>query len=183
MKSLANFSLKIIMGLIRFLNKLYFVVLKHIYTYYASSKSTKCGINLSVNRKSSFDGIVVFGDNCNFNGMVVQGGGTVIFGNNFHSGFGCVIISSNHNYDNGSKIPYDETYILKQIDIGDNVWIGNNVIIVGNVRIGEGAIIAAGSVVCKDVAACSIVGGNPAKFIKMRDVDHYNRLKEQKRFH
>ena len=36
------------------------------------------------------------------------------------------------------------------------------------VKISKGAIIAAGSIVTKDVAAYSIVGGNPAKFIKKR---------------
>ena len=35
------------------------------------------------------------------------------------------------------------------------------------VSIGDGAIIAAGSVVIKDVPAFSIVGGNPAKIIKL----------------
>ena len=36
------------------------------------------------------------------------------------------------------------------------------------VTIHEGAIVLAGSVVTKDVAAYTIVGGNPAKFIKNR---------------
>ncbi|MBW7952730.1 MAG: antibiotic acetyltransferase, partial [Chitinophagaceae bacterium] len=39
-------------------------------------------------------------------------------------------------------------------------------IILKGVTIGEGAIVAAGSVVTKDVAPYTIVGGNPAKFIK-----------------
>ena len=38
----------------------------------------------------------------------------------------------------------------------------------GGVAIGDGAIVAAGSVVTKDVAPCTIVGGNPARFIKNR---------------
>lgn len=43
--------------------------------------------------------------NPNFNGMVVNGHGEVIFADNFHSGTGCLIITSNHNYDSGTKIP------------------------------------------------------------------------------
>ena len=52
--------------------------------------------------------------------------------------------------------------------IGNDVWIGHGAIILGGVNVGDGAIIAAGSVVIKDVAPCSIVGGNPAKMLKYR---------------
>ncbi len=57
---------------------------------------------------------------------------------------------------------YDKTYI------GNDVWIGAGVIIKNGVVIGDGAIIAAGAVVTKDVEPYSIVGGIPAKLIKMR---------------
>lgn len=52
--------------------------------------------------------------------------------------------------------------------IGNDVWIGHGAIIVAGVHIGDGAIVAAGSVVVKDVESCTIVGGNPARFIKNR---------------
>lgn len=52
--------------------------------------------------------------------------------------------------------------------VGNDVWIGHGAIIIAGVTIGDGAIVAAGSVVTKDVAPCTIVGGNPAKFIKNR---------------
>ena len=52
--------------------------------------------------------------------------------------------------------------------IGDDVWIGHGAIIVAGVHISNGAIIAAGSVVVKDVEPCTIVGGNPARFVKNR---------------
>lgn len=54
------------------------------------------------------------------------------------------------------------------IIVEDEVWIGQNSIIMSGVTIGQGAIIAAGSVITKDVKPYSIVGGNPAKFIKWR---------------
>ena len=93
-----------------------------------------------------------------------------------------MIITQNHNFDEGSAIPYDDTYVLKSVEIADNVWFGNRVLVVGNVKIGEGAIVAAGSVVCKDVPYCAIVGGNPAKVIKFRDIEHYEKLKAEKKF-
>lgn len=52
--------------------------------------------------------------------------------------------------------------------IGDGSWIGMRAMIMPGVKIGEGAIIAANAVVTKDVAAYSIVGGNPAQEIKKR---------------
>lgn len=54
----------------------------------------------------------------------------------------------------------------KPIKICSNSWIGMNVIILKGVTIGCGAIVAAGSVVTKDVEPWTMVGGNPAKFIK-----------------
>lgn len=55
--------------------------------------------------------------------------------------------------------------------IGNDVWIGTEAMIMPAVKIGDGAVIAARSVVTKDVAAYSIVGGNPAKLIKKRFSD------------
>lgn len=88
-----------------------------------------------------------------------------------------------HDYDHGSAIPYGSEMSSRQVVIEDNVWIGQDVIISGNVHIGEGAIVAIGSVVVKDVPDFAIVGGNPAKVIKMRDIEHYKSLKEQGKFH
>jgi acetyltransferase-like isoleucine patch superfamily enzyme len=54
------------------------------------------------------------------------------------------------------------------VHIGHDVWIGQNAVIMDNINIGNGAIIAAGAIVTKDVTPYSIVGGVPAKLIKMR---------------
>lgn len=50
---------------------------------------------------------------------------------------------------------------------GDN-WIGANVTILKGVTVGEGAVIAAGAVVTKDVPKYGVVGGVPARVIKIR---------------
>lgn len=54
------------------------------------------------------------------------------------------------------------------IVIGNDVWIGFEVVIMAGVTIGDGAIIGTRAVVTKNVEPYSIVGGVPAKFIKMR---------------
>lgn len=59
-------------------------------------------------------------------------------------------------------------YAKGDVVIGNDVWIGENVTIMSGVCIGDGAVIAANSHVVKNVEPYSIVGGNPAKFIKYR---------------
>lgn len=55
------------------------------------------------------------------------------------------------------------------LTIGNDVWIGENVIITPNCKkIGNGAVIAAGAVVTRDVPVYTVVGGVPAKFIRLR---------------
>ena len=125
----------------------------------------------------------VLGSNVNFNGMKIRGNGRVIIGDNFHSGEECLIITSNHNFDYGEAIPYDNTNIDKEVVFGDNVWLGSRVLVLGGVTIGEGAIIQAGSVVVKDIPPLAIAGGSPATVFKYRDKEHYYRLKEAGRFH
>ena len=137
---------------------------------------------LNVNHKSKVNKITNLGNNINFNGLKIDGDGAVNIGDNFHSGQEILIMTRNHNYE-GNKIPYDETYIRKEINIEENVWIGSRVIIMGGITIGEGAIIATGAVVVKDVPKYAIVGGNPAKILKYRDIEHYEDLKTKQKFH
>jgi len=123
------------------------------------------------------------GSNVHFNGMEIRGEGVVRIGDNFHSGRGCLFITSFHDYDRGDAIPYGRSYVHKAIIIEDNVWLGDRVIVLGGSVIREGAIIQAGSVVIGEVPKCAIVGGHPATPFKWRDMEHYERLKAQGHFH
>lgn len=122
------------------------------------------------------------GRNVNFNGLFIDGGGKVVIGDNFHSGPGCLLICQNHNFNEGDAIPYDTTYILKDIEIGNNVWLGSRVIVLGGVTIGEGAIIQAGSCVVNDIPAYAIAGGHPAKVFSQRNIEHYEKLKSEGKY-
>jgi len=137
---------------------------------------------LRVNGQSYVNANTYLGKNVNFNGLKIHGEGKVIIGDNFHSGIGCSLITQTHNYM-GNKIPYDETYLYGDIVIEDNVWLGQEVIVLPGITIGEGAIIQAGSVVVKDIPKYAIAGGHPATVFKQRDIEHYNRLKQEGKFH
>lgn len=54
------------------------------------------------------------------------------------------------------------------VEIGSDVWVGARVTILGGVKIGDGAVLAAGSVITYDVPPYAIVGGVPAKTLRMR---------------
>ena len=153
-----------------------------LYTFKIKLQCKSYKLPLRVNYKSSVTSTTILHNNINFNGMHIKGKGNVEIGNNFHSGEDCLMITEDHNFDTGSTIPYDSTYILKDIFIEDNVWLGDRVILLGGIRIGEGAIIQAGSTVVSDIPKYSIVGGHPAKVFKMRDIEHYEKLKKELKF-
>jgi acetyltransferase-like isoleucine patch superfamily enzyme len=61
-----------------------------------------------------------------------------------------------------------QPHVSAPIVIGDNVWIARGAVILKGVTIGSGAVVAANSVVNRDVEADSIVGGVPARLLRMR---------------
>jgi acetyltransferase-like isoleucine patch superfamily enzyme len=172
--------------LINILRKAKKFVLLALRFFFTLKVKLQCGSYkepLMVNYNSNVSRNTFLGKNVNFNGMTIYGGGRVSIGDNFHSGRDCLMITQNHDYDHGDAIPYGNTYICKNIVIEDNVWLGDRVIILGGVTIGEGAIIQAGSVVVKDVPKYAIAGGHPAKVFASRDVEHYETLKKEGKFH
>ena len=159
---------------------------RKIYTYYTYKKCGSVGKDLNVNGKIEGVGSnVIIGDYCNFNyGVIFLGSGKITFGNYFHSGRGLTIITSNHDYDSGTAIPYSKGHSIDMdVTIKDFVWLGHNVIILQGVTIGEGAVVAAGSIVSKNVPDFAVVGGIPAKVLKYRNIEHFKKLKSEGRFH
>lgn len=56
----------------------------------------------------------------------------------------------------------------KDVVVEEDVWIGCNVTLLSGVTIGRGSVVAAGSVVTKSCPPYCIIGGVPAKIIKIR---------------
>lgn len=71
-----------------------------------------------------------------------------------------------HNFDDIGRPLKDQGGKFTKVVIGEDSWLGNGAIIMANV--GKKCIVAAGAVVVNDVPDYAIVGGNPAKIIKMR---------------
>lgn len=112
----------------------------------------------------------VFGDHIDFAlDVLVETSGGVSIGDRTLIGYGTKILSSNHVIPPKPGRIYGSGHDRKPIVIGKDVWIGANVLILAGRTIGDGAVVAAGSVVTKDVPPFTIVGGNPARVLRVRD--------------
>ncbi len=163
------------------MRKIYKYLMSLFFTFIAKLTLHNFSVKFKANYYTRLTPRTKLGKNVNFNGMKILGSGNVSIGSNFHSGFGCIIMTHNHNYE-GNSIPYDDTIITADVTIEDNVWFGINVIVLPGVTIQEGAIIQAGSVVVSNIPKCGIAGGHPARVFKYRDMIHYNKLKEKEKY-
>jgi acetyltransferase-like isoleucine patch superfamily enzyme len=101
--------------------------------------------------------------------VLITTSGGVFIGSRTLIGYRTQIISANHEIPPiGDPFPISGDKLAK-VTIANDVWIGANCVITPGVTIGEGSVVAAGSVVTKDVLPNAIVGGVPAKLIRMRD--------------
>jgi len=107
----------------------------------------------------------------------------LVIGNFCAIGVGCtVFLGGNHRTDWVTTYPFGHIHqdIFNRFNgaghpstkgdviIHNDIWIGSNVTIMSGITIGDGAVIANNSHVVKNVEPYSLVGGNPAKFIKYR---------------
>lgn len=84
-------------------------------------------------------------------------GARVEVGENCHIGAGAVLAG------------VLEPISAQPVVIEDHVMIGANAVVIEGVRVGHDAVVAAGAVVLEDVPPRSVVAGNPAKVVKMKD--------------
>lgn len=136
----------------------------------------RCGRDILISKRTTI------GDNVSINGIFVQGSGNLVIGSYTRIGTELLILTSNHDYK-GSKIPYGDLEISKDVIIEDFCWIGSRVTLLPGTHLGEGVIIQAGSVVRGEIPPYSIAGGNPAKVFAQRDVEHFKKLKSEGKFY
>ena len=112
-----------------------------------------------------FGNRVKFGKNVFINhSAILSASGGIEFGDGVCIAPGLRIATINHDFnERHTKYTYGKVIIKK------NAWLGMNVTVCPGVTIGRYAVVAAGAVVTKDVPDFAVVGGVPAKVIKMLD--------------
>lgn len=172
---------KLLLSIVRFYRKIRSLFWSEILKIQCSEHGLHVGVSTFC--RVSGGAKLYIDDHFHSNGLDILGIGEVRIGRYFHSGSNCKIMLGSHDYDHGEAIPYGNLNTHKTVIIDDFVWLGTDVTISGDVHIGQGAVVAVGSVVVKDVPPMAVVGGNPAKIIKYRDEEHFNKLLERECFH
>lgn len=140
------------------------------FRYWTASKFVEhCGKNVNFEKGAKFNPELSIGDNSGIGVNCLVSGETFI-GNDVMMGPDCIMYSYSHAY-NRLDIPMAEQGFESPtpIHIGNDVWIGARVIILPGVTVGNHVIIGAGAVVTKDIPDYAVVGGVPAKVIRMRN--------------
>lgn len=100
---------------------------------------------------------------------VLRGQGGIAIGDRVYTAPLVQLLAVNHVYDDPTRPMVDQGITAQGIVVEDDVWIGAGAIITDGVRIGRGAVVAAGAVVTADVPPRSVVGGVPARVLRMMD--------------
>lgn len=114
---------------------------------------TACGVDITVGRN------VFVNQNCTFYDL-----GGLDIADDVMIGPNVSIITTGHPLDPSER---RAAVIAKPVVIERNVWIAAGAIIIGGVTVGENSVVAAGAVVTKDVPPNTLVGGNPARIIRL----------------
>lgn len=135
------------------------------------SLAKKCGNNVAIFPGVYFENIenLEIGTNVSIHQMCyIDAEGGISLGNDVSIAHRSTVLSSNHVYSKEDvPIKYQGMKLEKTI-IKDNVWIGCGCSIMAGIIINSGSVIGANSTVTRDVPENVIVGGSPAKIIKMR---------------
>lgn len=128
-----------------------------------------CGKNVNIEQGAGFGtGKKIFIGSGSGLGVNCSVHGPLRIGDNVMMGPNVTILTHKHEIGRTDIPMCKQGSIIKEVIIGNDVWIGMCSIIMPGVKIGNGVVIGAGSVVTKDVPDYAVVGGVPAKIIKLR---------------
>ena len=106
-------------------------------------------------------------------GLTAELGGDVSIGSWVRLGPDVMILTTSHEI--GPPDRRSGRSQIGSVHVGDGAWIGARVVVMPGVTIGAGSVVAAGAIVTRDVAPNTLVGGVPARPIRVldeRDSDH-----------
>lgn len=89
----------------------------------------------------------------------------VTIGDNTTVSQGAYLCTASHDITNPLN-----PLVTKPIVIEDQAWVAAGAFVGMGVTIGQGAVVGARAAVFKNVEPWTVVGGNPAKFIKRREI-------------
>ena len=137
--------------------------------YYRKIMKYSIGQNAAIFMDCTFDCTCFFsiGKNSVINAKCrMDNKSRITIGDNVSISQEVMILSADHDPDAANFKGRDRPVVIE-----DYVWIGSRATIMPGVRLGKGSIVAAGAVVTNDVLPYQIVGGIPAKLLRMRSKD------------
>lgn len=146
----------------------YSLISRKLRGVFAKRILSSCGLDPNIDRGATFGHEVSLGDYSNI-GYMCEVHGKVFVGSHVMMAPRVRIYTVNHRTDS-LDIPMDlqGNDEMNPVSIGDDCWIGDGAIILPGVHIGSHSIVGAGAVVTKSFPDFSVIGGVPAKCIKMR---------------
>ncbi|KAF5082671.1 2,3,4,5-tetrahydropyridine-2,6-dicarboxylate N-acetyltransferase [anaerobic digester metagenome] len=124
----------------------------------------ECTGNLSnIGKGVKIGNRTTFGNSCYFGAA-----GGIEIGEDVVAGQFVRFHSENHNYNDLLRLIKEQGVTHKGIKIGNNCWIGAGVVFLDGAELGDGCVVAANAVVTKKFPEDSVIGGVPAKLMKIR---------------